>query len=140
RLLRNRAAHPGWNTSPGMNRSLVTAIESAIASATGNHPGSLSVETAGGGCISRSFRLRGNEDFFVKVNSVEKCAMFEAEGESLRTMAAAGAVRVPRPILTGAHGAGSFLVLEYIKLRPGKRAEFAELGRQLARLHRHLSP
>jgi fructosamine-3-kinase len=63
--------------------------------------------------------------------------MFEAEAEGLRELAAAHAVRVPQPIAWGSDRSHAWLVLEYLHLGGSGTAAQRELGRRLARLHRH---
>lgn len=90
----------------------------------------------GGGCINQAFSVIGRDDrpFFVKVNSHEKLAMFDAEIAGLRLIATTNTLAVPRPIVHGVAGKHAFVVLEYLQL--GNRGNDALLGRQLAALHR----
>ncbi|MGQ9724884.1 MAG: fructosamine kinase family protein [Tepidimonas sp.] len=89
----------------------------------------------GGGCINRAVIVEDQgHAFFVKLNAPDRLEMFEAESEGLEALAAARAIRVPRPICTGLAGGESFLVLERLDL--GGRFDSARAGRQLAELHR----
>ena len=89
-----------------------------------------------GGCINQAVRLETSAGaFFVKLNVVERAGMFEAEAGGLRELAAAGALRVPAPVVWGADASHAWLVLEHLTL--SRHADDGTLGRQLARLHRH---
>ena len=116
------------------------ALAQQIGAATGRPFEVAGLEQQAGGCINRAARVDGRDGrrFFVKLNHAVRRPMFEAEAAGLRALAEAGAVRVPEPICVGnAHGE-SFLVLEYLEL---ERADApAELGQQLATLHRTLAP
>ena len=111
-------------------------IELAIAQATGSAFRIASTHAVGGGCINETYRVEGpGLACFVKVNRADRAEMFAAEAAGLTALADARAVRVPRPICQGASGAASWLVLEYLDLRPASGASLAALGRNLARLH-----
>ena len=90
----------------------------------------------GGGCINSAYRVSdGKRSLFVKLNSGDKLGMFEAEHDGLQELAKAKAIRVPRPIVTGIAGGQAYIVMEDLAL--GGSGSHAELGRQLAGLHRH---
>ena len=92
----------------------------------------------GGGCINETVRIEGGgQVFFVKLNRASLLEMFEAEADGLRDLRAANAIRVPEPLCCGVAGDRAYLVLEYIKM--GGRGDDAEMGRQLAALHRRTS-
>lgn len=114
----------------------ISAIAAAIAKATGEpfFPGRR-MELAGG-CINQALKLDdGRRRFFVKLNQARYLDMFEAEADGLREMEATHTVRVPHPVCAGVADNQAFLVLEYLELGGGS-AE-AEMGRQLAEMHRH---
>jgi len=90
----------------------------------------------GGGCINSAYRIGGGgRTYFVKLNDARRLAMFEAESDGLLELAESGAIRVPRPICSGAADDRSFLVLE--ELRLGGGGDMACFGRQLAEMHGH---
>ncbi len=90
----------------------------------------------GGGCINSAYRIGdGDDSYFVKLNSGDKLAMFEAEHEGLHELAEAAAIRVPLPLATGIAGGQAYIVMEDLAL--GGSGSQAQLGRQLAALHRH---
>ncbi|MEN8169424.1 MAG: fructosamine kinase family protein [Pseudomonadota bacterium] len=90
----------------------------------------------GGGCINSAFRISdGRRSYFVKLNSGDKLAMFEAEHDGLHELAGAGAIRVPQPLATGAAEGRAYIVMEDLPL--GGSGSQAQLGRELAALHRH---
>lgn len=96
-------------------------------------------DRVGGGCINETVRVAGEgRDFFVKLNAAAKADMFAAEAEGLRALAATRTVRVPEPVCWGVAGDTAYLVLEYLMF--GRGGEGAELGRELAALHRVTQP
>ena len=90
-----------------------------------------------GGCINQTYRItsRDQQHFFVKLNTADKHAMFDAESKGLAAIAATHTIRVPQPIADGIAGAYAFLVLENLDLI--EYGSEALLGQQLAALHRH---
>ncbi len=90
----------------------------------------------GGGCISQAHLVSGaGRRYFVKLNEARALAMFEAEAEGLRELAASQAIRVPAPVCCGVAGAHAYLVLEYLDLGRGGKDSQQRLGAQLAALH-----
>jgi protein-ribulosamine 3-kinase len=90
----------------------------------------------GGGSINAAFRLDTSAGrFFVKLNQAQAAEMFAAEAAGLEELAAAEALRIPRPIAQGVAGGRAWLALEHLELS-GPAAP-ARLGEALARLHRH---
>jgi len=121
--------------------ALWNGIEQRIAAATGSAFTGAERTPMGGGCINSAYRLEGGgRRFFVKLNDADRLEMFEAEAAGLAELAAAAAVRVPRPVCLGAEGGQSFLVLEYLELRGDGAAAEERLGRELATLHRVTRP
>ena len=112
-------------------------IQSAIAGATGA-PFEIESRTAiGGGSINRCFRVAGQaHTFFIKLNSGERRAMFEAEAAGLAEIAATGTIRVPSPVCHGANQETAWLVIEHIDFGDASTRSMAQLGAQLAALHR----
>ena len=93
-----------------------------------------------GGCINECFRWESsNGPLFVKIAGATQLAMLEAEGEGLRELDAANAVRVPTVLGGGAVENGSFLALEWVELGPASAPVQAQLGTRLARQHRVLA-
>ena len=91
----------------------------------------------GGGCINTAVKMcDGERCYFVKLNDARHLHMFEAEHEGLSEMAAAAAIRVPRPLCTGSDGREAWIVMEYLALGRASGNSQAEAGRQLAALHR----
>lgn len=105
--------------------------------------------SVGGGCINQGYALQGNvrtsgadqqsKTFFVKLNQAAQLEMFVAEALGLKAMHATATIRVPQPICWGTAGNSAYLVLEWVDLGGGDRQTWAELGRQLANLHRTTS-
>lgn len=92
----------------------------------------------GGGCINSSCRLSdGKRRVFVKTNTPENLAMFEAEVEALREMAATDTLKVPVPICTGVADGAAYVVMENLEFQ-GRDAQ-DRLGTLLAQMHGHRS-
>ncbi len=117
--------------------ALRTALEAAIAAATGAPFTIQQATPAPGGCIHSSWVLdSGPSRLFAKVNDASFAASFTAEADGLAALGEAG-LRVPRPLAHGAAEGRAFLVLEHLVLAPQGDPGFRELGRSLARLHEH---
>lgn len=89
-----------------------------------------------GGCIHTAYRLTGADQsrYFVKTNIASNLEVFEAESAALEAIRSTQSIRVPSPIATGISQNHAYLILEYIDLQG--RGDYAEMGRQIARLHR----
>ena len=91
-----------------------------------------------GGDISPAWRLPSlNGAIFLKTGPADSYDMFAAEAEGLAALAAAAAIRVPRPLAAGVAGATAFVALEWLELRGGSAATEARLGSLLAEQHRN---
>jgi protein-ribulosamine 3-kinase len=113
------------------------AIGKAIRVATGEDFAVRKCRAVGGGCINSTYSVEdGTLHFFVKVNRVSGLAMFEAEFDGLREIAATGVIRVPNPVCAGVAEDSAFLVLEAIDFSSGREGRAEDLGRQLAEMHR----
>lgn len=94
--------------------------------------------SVGGGSINAAYRVEdGERSFFVKTNQASCLDMFQAEAEGLEELAKAQAVRVPRPVCWGYFESMAYLVLENLELGQARAPVAAELGQQLAQLHRY---
>jgi len=115
---------------------LLADIAAAVGRATGQAFDPVTRDETGGGCINRGLTLTGADGrrFFVKLNDARHGPMFAAEAEGLEELAAAAAIRVPRPICHGETENQAFLVLEWLAL--GGKGSGSDLGRRLASLHR----
>ena len=110
-------------------------IAGAISEATGDTYQVEQQQSVGGGCINSAYRISdGARDYFVKLNSVDGLAMFEAEADGLRELHAPGAIKVPAPVATGIASGQAFIVMEDLSL--GGRGSAEQFGRELAALHR----
>jgi len=94
-----------------------------------------STHPVSGGDINQCYRLQvGGQSYFVKCNAAHRLAMFEAEYAGLTQLAQTQTIRVPQPLAVGVAASQSFLVLGWLDLSSA-RADWAALGRALARLH-----
>ena len=113
-------------------------IAAAISAAAGESIAEIKATPIGGGDINAAYRLQaGPSVFFLKSNSADRLAMFEAEAAALDEIAATKTVRVPLPVCSGVTAERSWLVLEWLDLHPLDGAAASRLGRWLAALHRH---
>ncbi len=119
-----------------MTPSSLNTVAAAIATATGAPFICTRHSALSGGCINRGFVLAGGDGrrFFVKLNDAALLGQFEAEAEGLLELEAAGAIRVPHPVISGVDGNEAFLVLEWLNLGGGEHP--SALGQQLALMHR----
>jgi fructosamine-3-kinase len=112
------------------------AIVQLIESATRQPFKLLKAQPLSGGDINTAYRLQAeNVSFFVKLNTPERLAMFEAEAAGLQALAHTQAIRVPKFIVCGQTTDHAFLVLEYIDLHNLNSRSEQLLGQQLAQLH-----
>jgi fructosamine-3-kinase len=111
-------------------------LETLIGEASGRAFTVAGSEGTGGGCINAAERIVGRDGrrYFVKWNDADRLEMFAAEADGLREILASGTLRAPRPVGSGTADSRAFLVLEYLELEG--RGDEAELGRQLAAMHR----
>ena len=110
-------------------------VEECIREAIGSAFAGRVAGSVGGGCISRSDRLTGNDgrSFFVKQNGAGFADVFAAEALGLRALASTQTIRVPEPICHGIAAGRAFLVLEWLDL--GGAGSERVLGERLAALH-----
>lgn len=114
-----------------------TRIARDIAAARGRPFTIADRQPVSGGCINRAWRIAGDDAvYFVKLNSADRLGMFEAEAAGLAEIAHSHTIRVPRPLVSGADRETSWLVLEHIELSGSSDASMAQLGEQLAQMHR----
>lgn len=95
----------------------------------------------GGGCINASYAV-GNERrlVFVKLNHASHLDMFEAEAEGLLEIARSRTIKVPTPFCWGTADDDAYLVLEHLSLCSVNSTSAAEMGRELAYMHRTTQP
>jgi len=121
-----------------MNGKLET-IEQHISKTIDKHISFHKSSAVSGGCISQSFKVTdtNKNQWFIKTNSPSSFAMFEAESEGLAEIQKSTSIRTPKVICHGKNNQISYLVLEYIELRP--QLNQIETGKQLAAMHQHHS-
>ncbi|BAU09545.1 hypothetical protein LEP3755_00160 [Leptolyngbya sp. NIES-3755] len=115
-----------------------TQIDAQISQAISQSFESCDRRSVGGGCINQGYRISdGTLTFFVKLNRADQLAMFEAEVIGLQHMREAEAIRIPKPICTGISESSAYIVLEWLDLGRGSSQAWADMGRNLARMHRY---
>ncbi|HBT55433.1 MAG TPA: hypothetical protein DEA84_18105, partial [Erwinia persicina] len=88
------------------------------------------------GDVHPAWHLRyGEHDVFVKCNQRDMLDLFTWEADQLQLLARSQTVRVPAVYGVGSDRETSFLLLEYIPVRPLDAHGAFQLGQQLARLH-----
>ncbi len=120
-----------------MARELWRSIAEVISGVLGEPTGELVPRQVGGGCINQAYLAtasQAGQTYFVKLNVARCLAMFEAEADALREIAATETIRVPQPICSGVAGPSAYLVLEALTLQ--SRGDSRAMGQQLAALHR----
>ena len=112
-------------------------ISTQISAATNAYFTVKESRSIGGGCINQAYCITdGAQRFFVKLNTPGNLSMFEAEAAGLMEIHRSETLRVPLPICYEQNDQATWLVLEYIDLNSGMRGNAADLGRQLAAMHR----
>lgn len=113
------------------------AIDAEISRASGQTFVTAARVRLSGGDINRAFRLEGRDGrcYFIKENTAQRLAMFQAEAAGLDELAASAILRVPCPLVAGRTRDTAFLVLEHIALQRPTREAMIRLGEGLAELH-----
>jgi fructosamine-3-kinase len=95
-----------------------------------------------GGCINQGYAINSStRTYFAKINQASQVAMFETEALGLQQMAQTQTIRVPQPICWGTEGNSAYIVLEWLDLRGGGgEIAWAQMGRQLAQMHKYTPP
>lgn len=113
-----------------------TEIDAHITEATGQKFESRDRRSVGGGCINQGSRVSdGERTFFVKLNRADQLDMFAAEALGLQQMRETHSILLPEPIGWGTANGSAYLVLEWLDLGRGSSQAWAEMGRQLAKMH-----
>lgn len=96
----------------------------------------------GGGCINQGGKLKTTTgDLFLKWNDARKFpGMFAAEARGLKLLRDTSAIHVPGLVACGGNDSWQFLLLEFVEQGPRTSTYWADLGKQLASLHRHTAP
>jgi fructosamine-3-kinase len=93
-----------------------------------------------GGCINQGYALTGKGlTYFVKINQASQQAMFIAESLGLQQIEKTQTIRVPKIICSGIAERSSYLVLEWLEFGGETSGSWLEMGRNLAKMHRHSS-
>ena len=101
----------------------------------------ISSRPVSGGCIHNAQILETAQgNYFVKINSLERLPLFQAEAEGLIAIQNTRAIRCPEVIMLSELDNRAVLVLEYIVMKPAQPGSMEKLGVQLAELHRNTGP
>jgi len=106
---------------------------------SGTRHDSYPISIVSGGCINSCFLIGSSpSQVFIKTNTRESLAMFEAEASGLRTMAKAGAISVPEVLCTGVSNNVAFIAMQALHINSNaSKTSYQEFGRQLANMHRY---
>lgn len=114
-----------------------TAIAQAITQATEQKFKITSAQSVSGGCINQGYGVSSDcAKYFVKLNQASQLDMFVAEALGLKQMHATNTIAVPKPICWGIADNSSYIVLQWLDLSSGDSNSWAEMGCQLAAMHR----
>ena len=117
-----------------MNLADLQLVQQLLTVKTGQKINRLEASPVSGGDINRAFRLSdGQQQFFIKINNVDRLAMFQAEKYGLDEIQRSNSIRVPRAIACGIMGAHAYIVMEYLEL--SGTADSVRLAQQLATMH-----
>ncbi|MCB0736772.1 MAG: fructosamine kinase family protein [Bacteroidetes bacterium] len=94
-----------------------------------------SIVPISGGDINSAFRIdTAKQTFFLKLNNLSFDKMFAKEANGLNAIAATGTIKTPKIFAHGQFENTQYLLLEWIEI--GLKKSFAQLGSQLAQLHK----
>ena len=109
-------------------------VRQILVDKTGQKIGRLEANPLSGGDINRAWRLSdGRHQYFIKTNSPDRLAMFEAEMIGLNEIQASNSIRAPWPLACGIVDQQAFIVLEYLEL--SGRPDPVRLAQRLASMH-----
>lgn len=114
-------------------------IERHISIISGTNIQFVNRESLSGGCISDCWKITDSNSnrWFIKTNARSLGEMFIAEAEGLNEIAASNSISCPKALCFGTSKEFSYLVLEYIPLKPLNNQRAA--GAQLAKMHQLFS-
>lgn len=127
--------------------SIATALSTQISQAIGEPFEITQHRSIGGGSINQAYGVSGQltnrsgredsqQTYFVKLNQASKVTMFEAEAIGLKQMAASQTIRVPQPLIWGVIDRSAYLILEWLDLGNSNAQSWAQMGQNLAAMHR----
>jgi len=109
-------------------------VQQLLAGCCGQKIGRLKASPVSGGNVNRAYRLSdGQQQFFIKINNIDRLPMFEAEFHGLNEIRASESIRCPQPITCGVTGRFAFIVMEFIDLSGS--IEQVPFAQQLASMH-----
>ena len=124
------------NMPENMYHSLLETVKDVF----GENAEIVKTERMHGGDINDAYRvsLAAGEKLFVKINSINNVAFFQAESAGLSALGAVEKIGVPKILGMGIDESRgfSFLALEYIERSPRSDIYLENFGHQLAELHR----
>ena len=111
--------------------------EKLLTTLTGQRHNVMAVKQAHGGCISEAWQIKClNEDFFLKVTSLNQKGLFHSEATGLKELAKSNSLKVPQVLGLYEDDSQCFLLLEYFQLESHNSESYKKLGSGLAELHK----
>jgi len=125
-----------------MKSDFFETVQSEISAATGQSciikSGNSGFGGGGGASVGSLIDEVSGVRYFYKSGSLFSYEMLNAEFEGVKEMFETNTIKVPRPICKGTSSGNSFVVFEYLAI--GGPGSMAEMGKQLAAMHRCTSP
>lgn len=111
------------------------AVEKRLNTSQHTNISFIEMDSISGGCINQAWKATDSsgKHWFIKENTVDLLAMFEAEYSGLEEIHQHQVIKVPKPICVGNTDSFSYLVLEYIPLHSGINQSMT--GKQLSAMH-----
>jgi len=117
-----------------MNLADLQLVQQLLTDKIGQKINRLEASPVSGGDINRAYRLSdGRQQFFIKTNSADRLAMFQAEMYGLDEIQRSNSIRAPRAIACGITAEHAFIVMEYLEL--SGKPDSMRMAQQLATMH-----
>lgn len=125
-----------------LKTELLQQLITFLTNYNGNFTGIKNIKPVGGGDINETWCVdTGIEKYMLKVNSrIAYPQMFAREADGLEAIKQTNTIAVPAVIYYDDAGEESFLLMEWIETRRTTDKASAQMGQQLAQMHKHSAP
>jgi protein-ribulosamine 3-kinase len=124
-----------------LDSSVAAVLRDALAQRLGHPVQVLGTHAVSGGSIHTALRVDTDAGaFFLKTNSADAAANFEAEAAGLTLLQGRSQLRVPAVVATGTSAGQAWLLMDWLAGAAPTRQSWALLGEGLAALHLHTQP
>ncbi|MGH1487616.1 MAG: fructosamine kinase family protein [Cellvibrionaceae bacterium] len=123
---------------PYLSKSFLQAINKGLALKLDCNIEITDISTNSGESTCQTYKTScsiSNKKLFLKKNIMPRHNIFEEEKYNLEKIQETNSILTPEPLLSGTQANCSFLILEYISIKPSGN-EY-QLAQRLAKLHRH---